>query len=92
MYGAVFKWYIFFVKTETETIVQMFLVLTLVVSDIDISGGMLEEAPHQSVVPLIRRSNQRCPALRCSRVDAHIRGLQQGSHYLINVINHELKT
>ena len=70
----------------------MYLVLTLVVSDIDIGGGMLEEAPHQPVVPLVCRGHQRCPALRCPRVDAHIRGLQQGRHYLIYVIIHELKT
>ena len=70
----------------------MYLVLTLVVSDIDIGGGMLEEAPHQPVVPLVRRGHQRCPALRCPRVDAHIRGLQQGSHYLIYVIIYQLKT
>ena len=71
MYDAVFKWYIF-VKTKQ----LMYLVLTLVVSDIDIGGGMLEEAPHQPVVPLVRSGHQRCPALRRPRVDAHIRGLQ----------------
>ena len=76
----------------SETIFQMYLVLTLVVSDIDIGGGMLEEAPHQPMVPLVRRSHQRCPALRRPCVDAHIRGLQQGRHYLIYVIIHELKT
>ena len=70
----------------------MYLVLTLVVSDIDIGGRMFEEAPHQPVVSLVRSGHQRCPALRRPCVDAHIRGLQQGRHYLIYVIIHELKT
>ena len=62
----------------------MYLVLTLVVSEIDIGGGMLEEAPHQPVVALVRRSHQRCPALRRPCVDAHIRGLQQGLYLIHN--------
>ena len=57
-------------------------ILTLIVSDVDVSSLMLQESPDQAMVPLVCSRHQGGPALWGPGVDGHIRGLQQSRHNL----------